>query len=198
MRNKPLLNKNIIFESFKSLLYIYIFIFLEMVNNYFLSLKQISLSEEIDTDLRQSQYSYKCILYGMILRIQVEVRMIDSPHIASSFLTKVSKYYLLLTKIIFFKTNFTDFFIQFNCCGIDGATDFYEKKNSKASDRQLPLSCCNDSFNDVCLENYSHKQGCYQKIDEYIRLYSKLIISIGIGIALFEVKIRYFIIIGLY
>jgi hypothetical protein len=39
------------------------------------------------------------------------------------------------------------------------------------------------------MEADSYRLGCYQIINEYIQLYSKLIFAIGIGIALLEVNI---------
>ncbi len=38
------------------------------------------------------------------------------------------------------------------------------------------------------MEVDSYRLGCFQIINEYIQLYSRLIVAIGIGIALLEVK----------
>jgi hypothetical protein len=53
---------------------------------------------------------------------------------------------------------------------------------------RLPSSCCNRLLNGICMEVDSYRLGCFQIINEYIQLYSRLIVAIGIGIALLEVK----------
>ncbi|CAF1069070.1 unnamed protein product [Rotaria sordida] len=75
---------------------------------------------------------------------------------------------------------------QFACCGIDGPSDFYNNINYKIYDPHLPLSCCNRLLNGVCLEMDAYRFGCYKAINEYIHLYSILIVAIGIVIALCE------------
>ncbi|CAF3240845.1 unnamed protein product, partial [Rotaria sp. Silwood2] len=74
----------------------------------------------------------------------------------------------------------------FACCGIDGPSDFYNNVNYKVFDHHLPLSCCTRLLNGVCLEIDAYRFGCYQAINEYIHLYSRLIVIVGIGIALYE------------
>lgn len=58
----------------------------------------------------------------------------------------------------------------------------------KISGNQLPLSCCNRLINGICTEKDSYRLGCFQIINEYMQLYSKLIVAVGIGIALLEVN----------
>jgi len=58
---------------------------------------------------------------------------------------------------------------------------------------RLPPSCCTRLLNGVCIEADSYRLGCFQIINEYVQLYSRLIVAVGIGIALLEVnKIRLF------
>jgi hypothetical protein len=54
-------------------------------------------------------------------------------------------------------------------------------------DRNLPPSCCIRLSNGVCVEAESYKVGCFQEINGYIHLYSRLVVAIGIGLAIFEV-----------
>ncbi|CAF4769593.1 unnamed protein product [Rotaria sp. Silwood1] len=75
---------------------------------------------------------------------------------------------------------------KFSCCGIDGPSDFYNNVNYKIYDRHLPLSCCTSLLNGICLEVDAYRFGCYQTINEYVHLYSRLIVAVGIGIALYE------------
>ncbi|CAM4866798.1 unnamed protein product [Rotaria socialis] len=76
---------------------------------------------------------------------------------------------------------------QFECCGIDGSSDFFNTINYKMSDRNLPLSCCTHLLNGVCLEIDSYQVGCFQAINKYINVYSRYIVGVGIGVALYEV-----------
>ncbi|CAF4254948.1 unnamed protein product, partial [Adineta steineri] len=76
---------------------------------------------------------------------------------------------------------------QFVCCGIEGPSDFYTNNDYKLYGNHLPSSCCNRLLlNGVCIEADSYRLGCFQIINEYVQFYSKLIVAIGIGIAVFE------------
>ncbi|CAF1059904.1 unnamed protein product [Adineta steineri] len=76
---------------------------------------------------------------------------------------------------------------QFVCCGIEGPSDFYANNDYKLYGNRLPSSCCNRLLlNGVCIEADSYRLGCFQIINEYVQFYSKLIVAIGIGIAVFE------------
>ncbi|CAF1011804.1 unnamed protein product [Rotaria sp. Silwood1] len=75
---------------------------------------------------------------------------------------------------------------QFACCGIDGPTDFHANIDYKIFGNRLPSSCCNHLLNGICNETDSYRLGCFQIINEYIQLYSRLIVIVGIGIALLE------------
>ncbi len=71
--------------------------------------------------------------------------------------------------------------------------DFYANTDYKMFGNRLPPSCCTRLLNGVCIEADSYRLGCFQIINEYVQLYSRLIVAVGIGIALLEVnKIRLF------
>lgn len=55
-------------------------------------------------------------------------------------------------------------------------------------DRRLPPSCCMRLVNGICMETDAYRFGCYQKINDYVYVYSRLIVAIGIGIAVLEVQ----------
>jgi len=60
----------------------------------------------------------------------------------------------------------------------------------KLSNNHLPLSCCHQLINGICLESDSYRLGCFQIINEHIQIYSKLVVIVGVAIALFEVNCR--------
>lgn len=72
------------------------------------------------------------------------------------------------------------------CCGIEGPSDFFNHVEYKNRDRRLPLSCCEQKFNEVCYENDAYRFGCYQVANEQIHFYSIRIVIVGIAIASFE------------
>ncbi|CAF1027438.1 unnamed protein product [Adineta ricciae] len=75
---------------------------------------------------------------------------------------------------------------QFACCGIHGAVDYYENMDYKISGNRLPSSCCNDLFNGACIEAHSYRIGCFTTINDSVQYYARLIVAVGIGIALLE------------
>ncbi|UJR32180.1 hypothetical protein I4U23_019644 [Adineta vaga] len=75
---------------------------------------------------------------------------------------------------------------QFACCGIFGPSDFYANTDYKIFGNRLPPSCCSRLLNGVCIEADSYRLGCFQTINEYVQLYLRLIVAVGIGIALLE------------
>jgi len=81
---------------------------------------------------------------------------------------------------------------QFSCCGIDGPSDFYNNLDYKTFDQNLPQSCCHRLLNGICLEVDSYRIGCYQTINNYVHIYSQVIVGIGIAIALIEVTNKKF------
>ena len=78
---------------------------------------------------------------------------------------------------------------QYSCCGIDGPSDFYNNLDYKNFDNRLPPSCCIRLLNGACIEVDSYRFGCYQAINGYIHLYSRLVVAVGMGIALLEVNL---------
>ncbi|UJR14589.1 hypothetical protein I4U23_001584 [Adineta vaga] len=75
---------------------------------------------------------------------------------------------------------------QFACCGIDDSSDFHNNLDYKLFDRRLPSSCCISLLNGICLESDAYRFGCYQAINEYLHFYSRLIVAVGLGIAILE------------
>ncbi|CAF1336966.1 unnamed protein product [Rotaria magnacalcarata] len=75
---------------------------------------------------------------------------------------------------------------QFSCCGIHGSSDFHDNTDYKIYGNRLPSSCCNILSNGICTESDSYRLGCFQIINDNIQLYSKLIVTVGVGIALLE------------
>jgi len=75
---------------------------------------------------------------------------------------------------------------QLMCCGIDGPSDFHANADYQLFGRRLPPSCCPRLSNGACAEADSYRLGCYRTINEQIQLYSRLIVAVGIGIALLE------------
>ncbi|XP_057320974.1 tetraspanin-9 [Microplitis mediator] len=75
---------------------------------------------------------------------------------------------------------------HFHCCGVDSADDWNEPMGGP----ELPQSCCQDTSTTPCFVNENptvYENGCYDILETKIRENSKVLMGVGIGIAIIEI-----------